>query len=107
MVADGDRNDPVSLAASIHNVESSITAIAGTLPANLVDSLIPKQIHPLDIVNLIAYTSRGACSIAAFAPAYQDQLAPSAPSTLGAALDQAAAAPNLVAAAIWLKPALL
>ena len=100
MVADGDRNDPVSLAAAIHNVQSSITAIAGTLPVNLVNSLIPKQIHPVEILSLIAYMLPGVCSIAVSAPAYQDQVAPSAPSTLGAALDQAAATPNQVAAAI-------
>lgn len=100
MVADRDRNDLLLLAAAIHNVESSISATTGTLPANLVDRLIPKQIHPLKILNLIAYMLPGVCSFAVLAPAYQDQFSRSAPTTFVAAKDPAAAAPNQVAAAI-------
>lgn len=100
MVADGERNHPLSQAAAIYNVESSITASAETLPANFVDSLIPKQIHRLEILNLIAYMLPGVCSIAVLAPAYQDQFAPSAQSTFGAALDRAAATANQVVAAV-------
>lgn len=79
LAADRDANHALSFASARCMAQASVTDIAESQPANLVYSFIPKHLHPLEILNVIAH--RLPADVAA--PVNQEKPVVSVPPTSG------------------------
>ena len=71
LAAGRDGSNALSFANNMYRTEASVTDIAESQPAGLVYSFIPKHLHPLEIVHVIACTLAANISAAAIKKRYR------------------------------------